>query len=149
MARITKGSPKIGLVYLVYVVFIFLGMLDSLLEGAWPTLRVDYSIPIDSPGMFLFAAVTGYATSSFLSGASVGFSSAPIFPALMSGTSQRMGVNCPANTMGMQMAAPSWEAALVPSLMDILARQFSLGVIPLCLVVVILGLFGVYRSSKK
>ncbi len=64
-----KQYPKIGLVILAYVAFIALGMPDGLLGVAWPSIRTDFSIPLDSLGMLLFAAVTGYMTSSFLSGA--------------------------------------------------------------------------------
>jgi fucose permease len=63
-----KQYPKIGLVVLAYVAFIALGMPDGLLGVAWPSIRTDFSIPLDSLGMLLFAAVTGYMTSSFLSG---------------------------------------------------------------------------------
>jgi len=63
-----KQYPKIGLVILAYVAFIALGMPDGLLGVAWPSIRTDFSIPLDSLGMLLFAAVTGYMTSSFLSG---------------------------------------------------------------------------------
>jgi fucose permease len=79
----------------------------------------------------------------------IGFSIAPIFPALMSGTSQRVGAHFAANTIGMQMTATGLGAAVIPSLLGILARQFSLEVIPICLVVVFLGLFGFYRLSMK
>jgi fucose permease len=63
-----KQYPKIGLVILAYVAFIALGMPDGLLGVAWPSIRTGFSIPLDSLGMLLFAAVTGYMTSSFLSG---------------------------------------------------------------------------------
>jgi fucose permease len=79
----------------------------------------------------------------------IGFAIAPIFPALMSGTSQRVGANFAANTIGMQMTAGSLGAAVIPSLLGVLARQFSLEVIPICLVVVFLGLFGFIRLSMK
>jgi DNA-binding transcriptional LysR family regulator len=65
----------------------------------------------------------------------------------MSGTSQRVGVNLAANTIGLQMAASGLGTAVIPSFLGVLARQFSLEVIPICLVVVFLGLFGLYRLS--
>ena len=83
----------------------------------------------------------------------IGFSIAPIFPAMMSGTSQRVGAHFAANTIGMQMAAAGLGTAIIPSLLGILARQTSLEVIPLCLVVAFAGLFGLYtlavRSASK
>jgi fucose permease len=77
----------------------------------------------------------------------VGIAVAPIFPAMISGTSQRVGAHFAANTIGMQMAATGLGAAVIPSLIGVLARQFSLEVIPICLVLVFLGLFGLYRLS--
>jgi fucose permease len=79
----------------------------------------------------------------------IGFSIAPIFPALISGTSQRVGANLAANTIGMQMTATGLGAAVIPSLLGVLARQFSLEVVPICLVLVFLGLFGFYRLSMS
>jgi fucose permease len=87
--------------------------------------------------------------ANLLAVALIGFSIAPIFPALMSGTSQRVGVHYAANTIGMQMTAAGLGTAVIPSLLGVLARQFSLEVIPICLVVVFLGLFGFYRLSMK
>lgn len=63
-----KNYPKIGLVVLAYVAFIALGMPDGLLGVAWPSVRASFSIPLDAVGMLLFASVSGYLTSSFLSG---------------------------------------------------------------------------------
>ena len=54
-----------------------------------------------------------------------------------------------ANTIGMQMTATGLGAAVIPSLLGVLARQFSLEVFPICLVVVFLGLFGFCRLSMK
>ena len=67
--RTAKGYSKLSLILLAYVAFIALGMPDGLLGVAWPSIRAGFSIPLDALGMLLFAAVTGYMTSSFLSGA--------------------------------------------------------------------------------
>jgi fucose permease len=74
----------------------------------------------------------------------IGLSIAPIFPAMMSGTRTRVGDLYAANTIGMQMAATGFGAAVIPSLMGVLARQFSLEIIPVCLLVVYSALFGAY-----
>jgi fucose permease len=92
--------------------------------------------------------------ANLLAVALIGFSIAPIFPAFMSGTSQRVGAHFAANTIGMQMAASGLGGAVIPSLIGVLARQFSLDVIPVCLVVVFSVLFVAYtlvvmsRSSQ-
>jgi fucose permease len=85
--------------------------------------------------------------ANLLAVALIGFSIAPIFPALMSGTSQRVGAHFAANTIGMQMTASGLGAAVIPSLFGVLARRFSLELIPIGLVVVFLGLLGLYRLS--
>jgi fucose permease len=85
--------------------------------------------------------------ANLLAVALIGFSIAPIFPALMSGTSQRVGAHFAANTIGMQMASTGLGAAVIPSLMGVLARLFSLEAIPFCLLVVYAGLFGLYTLT--
>lgn len=79
----------------------------------------------------------------------IGIAIAPIFPALMSGTSQRVGEKYAANTIGMQMAATGLGTAVIPSTMGILARHITLEVIPVYLLVVYAGLFGFYLLAAK
>ena len=79
----------------------------------------------------------------------IGFAIAPIFPALMSGTSQRVGVHDAANTIGLQMVATGLGGATISSLMGVLARRTSLEVIPVCLFVLFLVLFGLYRLAMR
>lgn len=74
----------------------------------------------------------------------IGLSIAPIFPAMMSGTRTRVGADYAANTIGMQMAATGFGTAVIPGLMGVLARQISLEIIPVCLLVVYVGLLGCY-----
>jgi fucose permease len=79
----------------------------------------------------------------------IGFSIAPIFPALMSGTSQRVGEHYAANTIGMQIMATGLATAAIPGLMGVIARQISLEMIPLCLLAVYAGLFGLYLLAVR
>jgi fucose permease len=79
----------------------------------------------------------------------IGFSIAPVFPAMMSGTSQRVSDHFAANTIGMQMTATGLGAAVVPGLMGVFARQVSLEVIPVMLLVVYAGLFGLYMLATQ
>jgi len=87
--------------------------------------------------------------ANVLAVAVIGFSIAPIFPAMMSGTSQRVGDRYAANTIGMQMAATGFGTAVIPSLQGILARRLSLEVIPLTLLVVYAGLAGFYILATR
>ena len=82
--------------------------------------------------------------SNVIAVAIIGLSIAPIFPAMMSGTSARVGDHYAANTIGMQMAATGFGTVVIPTLMGVLARQVSLEIIPIFLLVVYGGLFGFY-----
>ena len=77
----------------------------------------------------------------------VGFAIAPIFPALISGTSRRVGAGYAANTIGMQMAVTGLGGSLVPSLIGVLAGRYSLEVVPICLVLLFAALFILYRLA--
>jgi fucose permease len=70
MKPVSKSSnkSKIGLILLAFLAFIALGLPDGLLGVAWPTIRSNFSIPLDAIGMLLVAGTLGYVTSSFLSG---------------------------------------------------------------------------------
>jgi MFS family permease len=82
--------------------------------------------------------------SNLIAVAIIGLSIAPIFPAMMSGTSARVGDHFAANTIGMQMAATGFGTVVIPTLMGMLARQVSLETIPVWVLVVYAGLFGFY-----
>jgi fucose permease len=86
---------------------------------------------------------------NLLAVALIGFSIAPIFPAMMSGTSQRVGDHFAVNTIGMQMAATGLGIAVIPSLMGVFARQVTLEVIPICLLIVYAVLFGLYGLAVR
>jgi len=47
------------------------------------------------------------------------------------------------------MAASGLGMAVIPSLVGILARQVSLEVVPICLMVVFTGLFGLYLLAVR
>ena len=79
----------------------------------------------------------------------IGFAIAPVFPALMSGTSSRVSPRFAANTIGMQMASAGLGGALIPSLMGIMARRISLEIIPIFMIVVFILLMGVYLWAMR
>ncbi|MHB1319591.1 MAG: MFS transporter [Anaerolineae bacterium] len=66
--RRVRHHPRLGLILLAYVAFVALGMPDGLLGVAWPSIRIDYALPLDSVGLLIAAVIAGYTTSSFLSG---------------------------------------------------------------------------------
>jgi fucose permease len=79
----------------------------------------------------------------------VGFALAPIFPGLISSTSQRVGEQHAANTIGIQISAAGLGGALLPALAGFLARRFSLEAIPVMLSVSLLGMLVLYMLSTR
>ncbi len=104
-----------------------------------------------SVGFALFGALllwwNPFPLANLLAVTIVGFAIAPIFPALISGTSARVGAHYAANTIGMQMAVTGLGASLIPSLMGVLADRFSLEVVPVVLSLLFLTLFILYRIA--
>jgi fucose permease len=86
--------------------------------------------------------------ASLLGVALTGFAIAPIFAGMVSETSQRVGTRFAANTIGMQMSGASLGVSVIPGLVGVLARNFSLEVIPACLFVLFAALLGLYLLSK-
>ena len=70
MAHASKAHAKanIGLIVLAFIAFISLGLPDGLLGVAWPSIKSDFAQPLDSLGILLFAIMSGYLSSSSLSG---------------------------------------------------------------------------------
>ena len=79
----------------------------------------------------------------------VGFAMAPIFPGLVSSTSQRVGQRHAGNTIGIQISAAGLGGALLPALAGILAARISLETIPLMLCISLLGLLILYLFSIR
>lgn len=79
----------------------------------------------------------------------IGFAIAPIFPALVSGTSRRVGARFAANAIGIQMATAALGAALVPGSIGVLAGQISLEMIPPGLLVLFAGLFALHELALR
>jgi fucose permease len=79
----------------------------------------------------------------------VGFAMAPIFPGLVSSTSQRVSPRHAGNTIGIQMSAAGLGGAVLPSLAGFLAERISLEAIPVLLVVSLLGLLILYLFSTR
>jgi fucose permease len=79
----------------------------------------------------------------------VGFAMAPVFPGLISSTSQRVGEHHAANTIGIQISAAGLGGALLPALAGFLARRVSLEAIPVMLSISLLGMLILYRLSTR
>lgn len=80
---------------------------------------------------------------------------APIFPSLVSSTSQRVGRQHAASTIGMQMSMAGLGVGVIPGLMGTLAKNFGLNIIPLLVFIlslvllVLLALFRILPQASK
>lgn len=97
----------------------------------------------------LLLVLNPFAAANLVAVAVIGLSIAPIFPALMSGTRSRVGDHHAANTIGMQMTATGFGMAVIPGLMGVLAQRISLEIIPICLLAVYVGMFGLYLLAVR
>lgn len=79
----------------------------------------------------------------------VGFAIAPVFPGLVSGTGDRVGPRYVANTIGMQIGVSGLGGAVLPGLAGILARWFSLEVIPVYLAVLVVALIAMQETRGR
>ena len=62
------SARGLALVLLAFIAYISLGLPDGLLGVAWPSIRLDFSLPLDSLGALLLTATAGYLTASFFGG---------------------------------------------------------------------------------
>jgi fucose permease len=88
-------------------------------------------------------------TVSLIGIAIVGFSVAPIFPALVSTTRNRVAHKHVANTIGIQISAAGFGGTVMPTIAGILGRRISLEAIPVFLVVLIIVLIAVYTYGSR
>lgn len=58
----------IFLLIIIYLAFISLGLPDSLLGAAWPTMRINLELPIDTAGYLFMIIAAGTILSSLVSG---------------------------------------------------------------------------------
>jgi fucose permease len=57
-----------GLLVICFFAFISLGMPDGLLGVAWPSVRRDFGLPVDTLGVVMIIGTAGYMASSFFCG---------------------------------------------------------------------------------
>ncbi len=102
-------------------------------------------------GLFGSALIAANLTEwlSLLGLAVTGLAIAPIFPALISSTSYRVGKEHTTNTIGMQISAAGLGGALLPGLAGILARNISLEVIPIFITILFILFLTINNLIKK
>lgn len=63
-----RAKLGIGLVLLAFVAYVSLGLPDGLLGVAWPSMRADFALNLDSLGALFITTTVGYLLSSFFAG---------------------------------------------------------------------------------
>jgi fucose permease len=79
----------------------------------------------------------------------IGLAIAPVLPALISGTADRVGERLAANTIGIQIAAMGVGGATIPSISGVVASRFSLEAIPVFMIMLIVVLIFLNMYSVK
>jgi fucose permease len=79
----------------------------------------------------------------------IGFAIAPVLPALISGTADRVGSKFAANTIGIQIAAMGVGGATIPSIGGVIAKRFSLEAIPVFMIILLVILIFSNMYSVK
>ncbi|XOV90619.1 MAG: MFS transporter [Pseudomonadota bacterium] len=79
----------------------------------------------------------------------IGFAIAPVFPALTTDTAARVGARHERNTIGLQMSAAGFGAALMPATAGVVAGQFGLEMIPVFFALSSLLLLTAYVSTGQ
>src|SRR5262245_18868503 len=101
------NRPRAGLLILVlaYAGFIGLGLANSLMGVAWPSIRVTFGQPLDALGIFLIGNTAGYMIASAFSGR--------LLARMSAGT--MLALSCALGAISLLAAggAPSWPALVV------------------------------------
>lgn len=63
-----RAGLGVGLALLAFMAYVSLGLPDGLLGVAWPSIRRDFALPLDSLGGLFVSMTIGYLSSSFFAG---------------------------------------------------------------------------------
>jgi fucose permease len=102
---IDEGNrPRAGLLILLlaYAAFIGLGLSNSLMGVAWPSVRTTFGQPLDALGIFLIGNTSGYMIASALSGR--------LLARMTAGTMLALSCCLAAASLLATGSAPSWPA---------------------------------------
>lgn len=120
----------------IYLSFISLGLPDSLLGAAWPSMYQQLSVP------FSFAcAIQGLIF--------IGLGCAPVYPCLIHSTPAFFGRDYSQSVIGLQMASAYAGTCLMPPCFGILAEQFHVTLLPWYLFALLLLMMGSYGVLLK
>ncbi len=73
-----------------------------------------------------------------------GFAIAPIFPSMVSDTASRVGARFHTNAIGLQMSSAGFGMAVIPSFGGVIAKIFTLEVIPIFMLVILIFVLFIF-----
>jgi len=103
-------------------------------------------------GMLAGALLLGWNPSPWVGLAGLivtGFFVSPVFPGLVSGTSDRVGRKDAANTIGIQIGAAGVGAAALPGLAGVIAERHSMEIVPVYLAALVLTALTLHVTSQR
>jgi fucose permease len=112
--------------------------------GAVPLIRLTMGTAVLSAGLIWWNPSPGL---SFVGLTILGFTLAPMFPVLTSGTSKRLGADHASNALGFQMAFARLGLASVPALCGVLADAWYVSVIAPFMVAVAVAMFVMHELT--
>jgi len=110
------------------------------------SLRPEALLPPAIAGAAASAALLAFdvgPAASLAAAAALGFCAAPIFPALIGATPERLGPAHTANTVGVQVAAAALGQSSLPALAGVLADHAGLELVPRVILGLAVALFAV------
>ncbi len=112
--------------------------------GNVPLIRLAMGTAVLSTGLIWWNPSAGL---SFIGLTILGFTLAPLFPVLTSGTSERIGADHASNALGFQMAFARLGLASVPALCGVLADAWHVSVIAPFMVAVAVAMFAMHELT--
>ena len=121
------------LLVIIYITFISLGLPDSLLGAAWPSMYSGLHVPISYAGIISMIIAGGTIISSLISARLVrkmGTGRITAISVGMTATALRFGKNASQSMMGLQMACAYLGSTFSPPLIGLLTEKISITIYP-------------------
>lgn len=107
---------------------------------------IIFSIALSIFGTLVFA-LSDSVLANLIALVAIGFAYAPLYPAVVSTTMERVGAEHFNNAMGLQVTGASLGIVILPASIGLIAANTSLSVYPWCLLVITFLMLGAYGLS--
>ena len=126
------------LLAIIYLAFISLGLPDSLLGAAWPTMHLYFDVPISYAG---WASMIGFVA--------IGVGCAPVYPSLIHSTPDHFGADRSQAIIGVQMASAYLGTCLMPPLFGLIAAALSVRLMPVFLLILLAVMYVTHEQLNR